>query len=232
MLEGATRRYTKKVILKGEGSSNEARTARLRQVRNMANLSREKMCEGEGLNMNTYKGWEIARYGGLPVDGAQNVMKRVAKENVICTLEWLLHGEGIGPYIIPTSGSMDEVGVIDTADAEDLKASVFDELMIFKRHFSHALTTQVKDDGLAPWYRPGDFVAGIKHYGKDILSYLGECCIVETSEGEILVRCIKQGESPDRYNLFCANLDAEVENPVIYDVVVVSAAPIIRHYRA
>lgn len=222
------KRYTKKVISMGEASSSEERAKRLRRVRNMANLSREKMCNSEGLNINTYKGWEIARYGGLPVDGAERVIRRVAHEHVIATLEWLLHGQGAGPYVMPSSG---EKNLPKDGEGDDHRASVFDEMVLFKRRFSHALTAQVKDDGLSPWFRPGDYVAGVKQYGRDIDQYIGECCIVETGDGEVLVRRVKKGNEPGRYMLLCTNLDSEVKRPVIYDAVLVSAAPIIRHYR-
>jgi hypothetical protein len=219
--------YTKKVIQIGEASSSEARASRLRRVRNMANLSREKMCNSEGLNINTYKGWEIARYGGLPVDGAERVIKRVAHEHVVVTLEWLLHGQGAGPYVMPSSGSSE----LASDDNNGQRASVFDETELFKRRFSHVLMTEIGDDGLAPWYRPGDVVAGVKKYGRDIEQYIGECCIVETGEGEILVRRVKRGSTEGKYTLVCTNMDTHVKKPVVYDTVLVSAAPIIRHYR-
>ncbi|MDF3055526.1 MAG: hypothetical protein K0Q74_1433 [Gammaproteobacteria bacterium] len=218
--------YTKKVIQIGEASSAEARAGRLRRVRNMANLSREKMCSSEGLNINTYKGWEIARYGGLPVDGAERVIRRVAHEHVVVTLEWLLHGQGAGPYVMPSAGSV-ELSSEDGARG----VSFLEEIELFKRYFSHVLTTTVEDDGLAPWYRPGDVVAGVKKYGRDIEQYVGECCIVETGEGEILVRRIKRGSVQGKHTLVCTNMDTQVKKPVIYDAVLVSAAPIIRHYR-
>lgn len=222
------KRYTKKVIPLGESSSSEERAKRLRRVRNMANLSREKMCNSEGLNINTYKGWEIARYGGLPVDGAERVIRRVAAENVIVTLEWLLHGQGAGPYVMPSAGAGE---LPKDGEEEGHRASVFDEMVLFKRRFSHAITAQIKDDGLAPWFRPGDYVAGVKQYGRDIEQYLGECCIVETGDGEVLIRRVKKGFEPGRYTLLCTNFDGEVKKPVVYNAVLVSAAPIIRHYR-
>jgi len=95
------RKYKKKVIVTDELSTPDARAERLRRIRNMANLTREQMCNLAKLNVNTYKGWEIARYGGLPIDGAEKVLNGIGCEGVICSLNWLLYGKGQGPYAIP-----------------------------------------------------------------------------------------------------------------------------------
>lgn len=81
-----------------ELSTPQARADRLRRLRHLANLSRKDMCDQE-LNINTLKAWELARFGGLPKDGAEKVIKRVAKEGVMCTSDWLLHGLGAGPQL-------------------------------------------------------------------------------------------------------------------------------------
>src|ERR1700733_6271968 len=94
---GEMRKYTKKVIVTDAKSSEEARAERVKRVRNLANLSRKEMCNDGTLNINTYKGWELGRYGGLPLDGADKIVARVAKEGVICTAKWLLYGTGEPP---------------------------------------------------------------------------------------------------------------------------------------
>jgi hypothetical protein len=53
------KKYVKKVIVTTERSSGDARAERLKRLRNLANLSREQMCESGELNINTLKGWEI-----------------------------------------------------------------------------------------------------------------------------------------------------------------------------
>lgn len=90
--------YLKKVQVTDELSTAEARAERLRRLRNLANLSRKDMCNTD-LNFNTLKAWELARFGGLPKDGADKVIRRIAKEGVICTADWLLYGKGITPQL-------------------------------------------------------------------------------------------------------------------------------------
>lgn len=110
-----SRHYIKKVEILDEKSTPEARAKRLRRVRNLANLSRKALCEDGLINVNTLKGWELGRYGGLPKDGAEKIIQRIAREGVHCTLDWLLHEIGPGPRLIsndpaspPTSPTLPE----------------------------------------------------------------------------------------------------------------------------
>jgi len=91
--------YQKKVLVIDEHSTAEARAERLRRLRNLANLSRKEMCNTDFLNINTLKAWELARFGGLPKDGANKVIMRVAQEGVTCSIDWLLYGKGESPRL-------------------------------------------------------------------------------------------------------------------------------------
>jgi len=221
------KKYLKKVIVTNEKTTREARAERLRRVRNMANLSREEMCQKGNLNINTYKGWEIARYGGLPVDGAERVMHRVAQEGIVCTVDWLLYEIGIGPYVIPRYNQQ-------ASTAEQLNKEeklIMSEIALFQEQFPQAINEQIQDDGLSPFYDLGDFVAGINYYNEEIQSLVGKCCIIQTCDGRKLVRYLKNDVTLNKYMLVCTNPQTQVVNPVIYATEIVSAAPIIRHYR-
>lgn len=222
------KKYIKKVIVADNLSTAEARAARLRRIRNMANLNRKEMCN-EDLNINTYKGWEIGRYGGLPLDGAKKVIKRVADAGVICTADWLLHGKDSEPYIIPTyiKNSLEE----QQTNVDQVIEHIHREIMFFQSHFSNTIYTKVYDDGLSPTFNPGDFVAGIRCFGKDIQSLIGKNCIIQTQDGDIITRCLKSSTTNNSFMLMCTNLQTSVNMPVLYDISIESAAPIIRLYR-
>jgi transcriptional regulator with XRE-family HTH domain len=225
------KKYIKKVIPNSPQSSSDCRSARLRKLRNMANLSRDAMCNSEGLNINTYKGWEIARYGGLPIDGAEKAIARVAKERVICTLEWLLHGTGIGPYVIPEYQEPNTP--IDSSDdnlSNQEKQNILNEIQVFKKNHASAVAYQVEDDGLLS-YKPGDLIAGIPYYQEKMIKAIDQDCIIQTVTGLILARRLRAGETAGKYNLVCTNPGTSAKKPVAYDVTLISAAPIIRHYR-
>ena len=226
--------YKKKVIVTDNKTTPEARAKRLRRIRNMANLSRKQICNNSSLNICTYKGWEVARYGGLPVDGAERVVKLVAQEGVVCSAEWLLYEIGSGPYIIPDF----KKAKLDTTKtlSKDLSISseeekIIQEILVFRQNFPEVIDYQIEDDGVAPFYCPRDFVAGIKYFGKNINSLVNQYCITQATNGKILVRFLKAGATPNHFMLLCTNSQSAVENPTLYDVELSSAAPILRHYR-
>ena len=227
------RKYIKKVIVTDQQTTPEARAERLRRVRNLANLSRQAMCDTGEININTYKGWEIARYGGLPVDGAERVVNRVQKEGVFCSIDWLLYEIGSGPYVMPNyqQAQTDSKKTAKMLVIDKEEEIILQEMMLFRSQYRDCLDIQIDDDGMAPNYVEGDFVAGVKHYGGNIQNLVGQNCIVQTLEGDLLVRRIHAHQKTNHYTLQCINHNTAVKQPTLYDVELSSAAPILRHYR-
>lgn len=223
----------KKVLLIDEHSSPEARAQRLRRVRNIANLSREQICEDGSINIYTYKGWEIARFGGLPYDGAERIVKQLANAGVICTMDWLLHGQGIEPYIIPNFQHIKQPqhdSASTTADSSNQIVLIRNELYVFKNQFADTIDYTVMDDGLSPHYNPGDVVAGVRRYNLDIQDLINNNCIVELADGRTLLRYMRASATPEKYTLCCTHVNTTALEPIIYDALVISAAKVIRHY--
>ncbi|MBA3537196.1 MAG: hypothetical protein H0T84_11400 [Tatlockia sp.] len=216
------KKYTKKVIVKDEHASAEARAGRLRKIRNLANLSRKGICDKEEINFNTYKGWELARFGGLPVDGAEKVIKRVAKENVICSMDWLLYGRGQEPYLLPKGTNLNDL------NDESL---ILKEILLFQSFHPDVIYTQIQDDALAPQLMPGDYVAGIKMVHSDIVKAVNQFCIVELANGDIAVRYLKQGQNIGEFQLLATNISSSIGFNFSIESELKSAAPIVRHYR-
>lgn len=223
------KQYIKKVTVIDEKSSAEARAERLKRLRNLANLSRKEMCEDNDININTLKGWEIARYGGLPKDGAEKIVNRVKHEGVIASVDWLLHEIGPGPYIIPDfhkSQTINPIDEIETSETNEI-TSITEELLLFRKYHKNAAEFTVLDDSMEPTFKIGDRVAGIKYNGETIASALGQDCIVLLKNGQTLLRNVQQGTQANCFNLVCSN----PQIPTIADTEIISAAPIMRHYR-
>lgn len=229
--------YKKKVIITDEKTTAQARAVRLKMVRNMANLSRKEMC-ANGININTYKGWEIGRYGGLTLDGAKQVIERIAKEGVICSFEWLIYEIGRGACVSADfkkiqkeqQNNKEKISPDDTKGKTQEKL-IFNEILLFRQQFSATIDYQILDDGLSPKFTIGDFVAGIKHYDKAINTLLNQDCIVRLANGETMVRHLRKSNDQNTYMLVCTNPNTAVASPVLYDVKISSAAPILRHYK-
>jgi transcriptional regulator with XRE-family HTH domain len=219
---GKSYNFKKKIKDKGPNSSPEARGVRLKKLRNMANLTRKEISDRYDLNVNTYKGWEIARFGGLPLDGAKKVINRVAEEGIICSLDWLLYGDGIGP-------------ITEAVPAHILKnkseLSVLKEIHLYKSLNKNIIFTEIIDDGMAPLYNKGDYVAGEKKCSCDIDTLVNQNCLVQLNSGNVIVRKLKKGTEKVTYNLSCINSNTKEKRPILYNVQLKCAAKIARHYK-
>ena len=208
---------TKKVEPKSIKSSAEERGSRLKQIRNMANLSRQKICLDCGLNVSTYKGWEIARHGGLPTDGAKKILSRIIKADVICTLEWLLHGEGNEPFILPKNPKNIH--------------SIAKEIFLFSHTNKETIFFEIEDDKMLPFFQKGDYVAGSKKYLSNIDSTINNICIVQLENKKIIVRKVNLGTRKNHYMLTCTNQEVKVNKHTLLDKKLIFSAPVILHYR-
>ena len=224
--EQSTQKYKKKTEIIDDRSTPEARAARIKRVRNLANLSRKEMCDDTDLNMFTLKGWELARHGGLPLDGAHKIVQRVARERVFCTVEWLLYEEGQPPNVI-VGKTNDQLANETCEEPEEIK--IQEELTLFQDHYSSTIYYQISDDGMLPFYEKGDMVAGIPEIKENIHNVIGMNCIVQLISGEVLCRKIRRAKSDTCFNLVCINSDTEVESPIIADAELISATPILWH---
>jgi transcriptional regulator with XRE-family HTH domain len=207
-------------------SSPESRALRLRRLRNLANLTRKEMCERSGIKPDTLIGWEVARHGGLTENGAKKIISCIANEGVVCALEWLIHAAGPGPTVLTDLDKTraNQTELPDPANDED--KLIIDGLLHLKTQYNDIIEAIVEDDAMAPQYQPGDHVAGVKRYHDRIYKLIGYDCIVQMTDGRCLLRCLREGSTKNRYTLLCSN-PKSTTTPVIYDVEIISAAPII-----
>ena len=221
-----TKTYTKKLIHENEFSTPEARAERLKRLRNLANLSRADICDSAEININTYKGWELARFGGIPVDGAAKVVRRIAQSGVICSTEWLLYGKKPLPRL-----ESDAISCFGEIEIEQTEIElIHNEFVLYQNNSKYAVLIEIVDDGLLPNYKIGDFIAGSKKLGDEIISTINKICIVETIDGKICARYVKKGQTDGLYNLICTNYHTEMNNIEEHNVKLLYSAPIERHY--
>ena len=71
---------------------------RVRLARKLTRLSRVQFCHKHGFNINSCQAWEDGRYKqGLKFEIANQLVSALAQENINCSIEWLMHGQGIYP---------------------------------------------------------------------------------------------------------------------------------------
>ena len=219
--------YTKKLAIENEYSTSEARAERLRRIRNLANLSRKDICGSNDININTYKGWELGRFGGIPVDGAEKVVKIIAKSGVICSTDWLLYGKKPAPTLVSEATYCAD----ETNEEETRSSLIHKEFAIYHNATKNAVLIEVTDDGSSPDYQIGDFVAGEKKFNLDIELTVGQVCIIETTDGNKLVRYVKKGREKGLYTLICTNYQTTRCDVVTQNINLLYSAPISRHYK-
>lgn len=216
-------------------SSPQARGKRLKSLRTLADLSRKALEEMYQISASTIQSWEDGKAGGLTEKGALRVTAALRNQGVQCSTEWLLYGAGIGPQLIENDNgrlaeTVAEYQVKATGRSADDNA-IMQELLVFRMHNQNAIDMVIIDDAMAPVYNIGDYVGGKRRTRQEIEQLIGTNCIVETANGEVMARRLKKGQKDGTYSLFGINPDTQLSYPTIYDVVVISAAPIIWHRR-
>src|SRR3989339_565468 len=223
------RRYVKKVTILDSKSSPKARAERLKRLRNLANLSRKELCQLSGININTLIGWEVGRYGGLPADGAEKVIRYMSQKGVQCTLEWLLHELGSGPKAVTDYLIANDEDHLSQSKSLDVvshtEKSILHELVYFRKQFPRAISLLVEDDGMMPYYHMGDYVAGIKYQPPQWQSLVGLNCIIQRENRELILRNFRAGSGKGLFNLICLNPQTTVSQPILYNEKILNAAP-------
>ena len=168
----------------------------------------------------------------LSEKGARSVLRAVKSAGIHCSFEWLMYGIGPGPVmtsrLFVQESAFSESIDIDRDSANDQSANIAQELLVFRKLNKESADAVVSDDGMLPYFREGDHVPGLCRYDcEDIDKLLGLDCIVQTVDGTVLVRLLRSGKRPGVYTLLCRNTGSSVEAPVLYDVQLIYAAPVI-----
>lgn len=196
-------------------SSPEARGKRIRFIReHLLSLAREEFCQNSNITAPSLKGWELGWGGGLSQQGSLKIVKRAKDLNIHCTETWLMHGIGRNATLITKD--------LDLLEGDE--THIAKELLLF-RELERSIDTVIKDDGMLPSLYPGNYVGGI--IVNNIENAIGKECIIVADNNEILVRILKYGAEPARYDLVCLNDHATLVKKEIKNTLIKFAAPII-----
>jgi hypothetical protein len=197
----------------------QQRAERVRYVREkVLRLTREEFQSRSGISPNSLQNWEQVRANGLTEMAARRLVQAFQKEGVNCTVEWLLYGIGEKPASPFSPSSMRQ-----EINEED---NIHRELALFHELNNNGVDARISDDSMLPCFWPGDYVAGTRYKGESIKKAVGMPCIVETTDGTVLVKLLEMGENEGCYNLASANPHAPVKR-VFKDVELNYAAPIL-----
>jgi HTH-type transcriptional regulator, cell division transcriptional repressor len=218
---------------KGHQSSPQACGKRLRIVRKMSGLTLKELAKKYQLSVSTIKYWECAKNQGLSPKGAKKIISAMQNQGVQCSYMWLMHGIGLQPQFLDINASDSinkNTSYIDQTTYEEEK-SISHEITTFCEKVNGAITITVYDDGMEPIYSVGDGIGGKRLYGQELAKAIGKNCIVETEDHQVLCRRVAQGKEEGNFNLYCVNPYSAANPPNMYDVKILSAAPISRVWK-
>ncbi|MGB6976007.1 MAG: hypothetical protein WBE18_00905 [Gammaproteobacteria bacterium] len=192
---------------------------RIKLARNMLGLSRKGFEDKFHISSHTLQAWEIDK-NPLTPKGAKKLAIAFTQTGLFCSDKWLLTGAGNFPILIPNGSEKPK------AFTEELR--ILHEIEAFETINPSPAVIAITDDGMEPIYNLGDYVAGNKKYEDEISCIVGEPCIVETVQGETLVRKLLFGKKMSFYNLACIN-NYSRQQPLIINVKLFYAAQIVWH---
>jgi HTH-type transcriptional regulator, cell division transcriptional repressor len=207
------------------------RGRRARIIRSMMGFSIKAFAKEIAVSDRTVKSWEQGNAGGLTEKGANKILEVAKKNGLECELTWLMHGIGAQPsstnpifnkpiLIKEQPGKMvSSKKIIDTG--------IKNEIDCFHANNANAITLQIPDDGMEPYYATGAIVGGKRRTGAAINELIFQDCIVETKDHQTLCRRLTPGTIVDRFNLSCLNHSTKQTNIATNDVELISAAMVI-----
>lgn len=179
-----------------------SRGERLIEIRNIVKLTRRKFAQKTGIAYSTVQNWEMGLNGGMSEKGANKLVAKLSEHfDVITTIYWLLYGKGEPPYfpnlLINQSKELDNTLLTE----EDI---IKQESLLFRKLNTNTVDLIVADGLMEPIFFKGDHISGKKYLNANEFKF--SFCIVEPSQGEIIVRMIRKNiASPELFDLTAYN---------------------------
>ena len=208
---------------------------RLRRARILAGVpTRREFQEKHRISANTLQGWEQGK-NPLSEKGARRVIEAFKKEGLLCSLEWLIHGHGMPPrpYEMLNAGLPTELHADLAFMDQNLREeqAIYKEIQLFRNQNANSIVLSITDDAMEPYYAVGDYIGGCQVPQHQIENYLNQVCIIELENNLVLPRYIQAGKQPNSYTASCTNPRTTTAPLNIYNVKIITAAPILWHRR-
>lgn len=200
--------------------STETSAIRVRRLRETLGLTRQKFAQHFAVPPATLQHWETT---GLPHNGAKRLVRALESYGVKTTVQWLLFGGDKGEPKFPED-LLHAIIAPTPFKASTDEDAIKQELALFHQLHVGSIYTQIQDDTMLPYYQPGDYVAGIRYYGKHIADQANnKDCIVMTDDARLLVRRVTNSGIVNEFDLHAPH----AKIPVDKNVKLHYAAPII-----
>lgn len=168
----------------------EARAYRLKRMRECTGLSRIEFQTKYNISSNTIKGWETVCHGGLTEKGAKLFIEALKYEGILCSPQWLLHGEGPEPFVSANafSNNLIEKNINEASLIQS-------EISSLKQYYQDTFIYHVVNEEMTPFFYPGDIVAGILVSENTSIHILESLYILVDVNGNSTLRLARLNES-------------------------------------
>jgi transcriptional regulator with XRE-family HTH domain len=191
---------------------------RIKALRGYLSMTRKEFCSKHGIPEPTLRAWELSLYSISPTH-LQKLIKAFERENILCTTDWLLHGEGTPPlFAVETINRELEKVTDDMSGNPSLVSPVLVESAVFGRYNPGSFVMQVSDNSMLPQFERGDYVGGIKQDLSLKPADFGKIYIVILEDGSQVVRIVYQGDTEKTFTLGCLNLLNQQKNPIMSEI--------------
>jgi len=193
---------------------------RLRKLRELTGLPRTSFCRKHDLSSSSLSAWESGASKFTP-QTAEKLIQCFKAEGLSVTTDWLLKGVGDPPFKQQVSASQ------APTDSNEEEEAIWREAIAFKNLYANALVYKISDDSCLPTYLPGDYVGGVCIPQQKLDLILGQRSLILLQNKLTMLRIIKPGSSPGEYNLHSLNSSPMMVKPLLENVKIEAAAPII-----
>lgn len=162
---------------------------RLKALRGYASLSRADVEQQFGIPEVTLKSWEFNMQKDVSPKAVKRILEAFNSLGIPCTEEWLVFGVGASPF----------VPHIDDKTTP-IKSSIL-EKVYFEEHNAGALTFEIQDSGLSPYFEVGDLVGGLPLAFEDLPKKRGAFCLFVTQKHERIVGRLANGSDKGFYSI-------------------------------
>lgn len=201
---------------------------RLKHLRALLGASRLFLQEKHKLPEATLKSWENG-VKELTLAGAKRCAEAYRSEGLIVTESWILEGAGLSPASADAMNQyFSSTNQEECLDYQDDEICMIRDAHLFEKSYTNAIIMMVSSNEMSPVYTPGDYIGGKLRYGEDVDMAINKNCIVRLKNGDLIFRRLIKNQKKG-YNLVCLNPSEITEEPVLFQVEIEAAAPVIWH---
>lgn len=189
---------------------------RLYHLRHTVCHNRLTFCERHEISPHTLSAWEK---GKKPVTekGANKLIEAFAKEGILCSVDWLLHGVGLSPTTLEdftSSIRIEEISIIEEYKNRQIQS----EIALFIAQNPTARIFKMSDDSMEPALFEEDIIGAVLAPKNKIKSLVKRPCVFIESNDNYHIRLLVPSKEKETYNLASLNPQTKQTIPVFFNV--------------